>query len=288
MDELSPSTHHPPPALRGRAPYRVPVGLPTRDDGRRAGALVSLAIHALIIGLLVTPFFLPTGTIERIAQGAGGAGPAGGGGGGNRGTGGERTVETLRFVKVSTQPVPTPSTIPPVVPPVVPPVAPPVPKVVTPPVATPPAAPVQQPSAPAASAPAASPATGTGGGTGTDGSAGTGPGSGGGVGSGVGTGRGSATGPGTGGGDMANYPPQPIAMFLPPLPSPKSVRGFTLVADFDVDSTGRVLDFKFTATPDGSYNRQIASTLRSLRFRPGTRPDGTPLRMKAQLTYGPL
>jgi protein TonB len=102
----------------------------------------------------------------------------------------------------------------------------------------------------------------------------------------VGTGRGSSNGPGTGGGTQANYPPVPVALFLPPFPIPARVRGTPFTAEFDVDSTGRVLDFKFTETPDGSYNRQIASTLRSLRFRPGTRPDGTPLRMKAQITYG--
>jgi hypothetical protein len=131
----------------------------------------------------------------------------------------------------------------------------------------------------------ASATPGTGGGTGADGTAGTGPGSGGGVGSGVGTGKGSATGPGTGGGTQANYPPQPIAFFLPPLPPPASVRGFRFVAEFDIDSTGRVMDVKFTQTPDGDYNRRIATVLRAMRFRPGTRPDGTPLRMKAQLGY---
>jgi hypothetical protein len=105
------------------------------------------------------------------------------------------------------------------------------------------------------------------------------------VGSGVGTGRGSANGPGTGGGTQANYPPQPIEFFLPPLPPPSSVRGFHFVANFDVDSTGRVLDVAFTGTRDGGYNRRIESVLRSMRFKPGTRPDGTPLRMTAQITY---
>jgi hypothetical protein len=77
-----------------------------------------------------------------------------------------------------------------------------------------------------------------------------------------------------------------IALFLPPIPPPASVRGFQFTAEFDVDSTGRVLDFKFTPTPDGDYNRRLASVLRATRFRPGTRPDGTPLRMKAQISYG--
>jgi outer membrane biosynthesis protein TonB len=126
---------------------------------------------------------------------------------------------------------------------------------------------------------------GAGGGTGNDGTAGAGPGSGGGVGSGIGTGKGSATGPGTGGGNQINYPPQPIEFFLPPLPAPSNVRGFKFIAEFDVDSTGRVLDVKFTETPNGDYNRRVLVVLRAMRFRPGTRPDGTPLRMKTQLGY---
>ena len=112
-----------------------------------------------------------------------------------------------------------------------------------------------------------------------------GAGRGGGVGSGVGTGKGSATGPGTGGGTQADFPPRPIEFFLPPLPPPSSVRGFHFIAEFDVDSTGRVVDFKFTETRDGDYNRRLASVLPSMRFRPGTHPDGTPLRMKAQIGY---
>lgn len=105
------------------------------------------------------------------------------------------------------------------------------------------------------------------------------------MGSGIGTGRGSGVGPGTGGGSQPNYPPQPIEFFLPPIPAPKSVKGFSFSAEFDVDSTGRVLDVKFTETRDGDYNRRLMSVLRAMRFRPGTRPDGTPLRMKAQLGY---
>jgi outer membrane biosynthesis protein TonB len=57
------------------------------------------------------------------------------------------------------------------------------------------------------------------------------------------------------------------------------------VAEFDVDSTGRVLDYKYTQTPNRSYNRSIDAALRAVRFRPGVRPDGTPVRMKAQITF---
>ena len=124
---------------------------------------------------------------------------------------------------------------------------------------------------------------GAGGGSGRDGSAGNGPGRGGGVGSGVGTGRGSGTGPGTGGGTQANYPPQPIELFLPPYPIPDNVKGFHLVAEFDVDSTGRVLSMDFTPTPNRGYNRRLGDVFRSFKFRPGTTPDGTPVHMKAQI-----
>lgn len=273
-------THDPPPA---RPVYRAPIGLPRRDEGRRTSVLVSLAIHALIIGLLVAPLFLPGAVLARIEQGAGGPGPAGGGGGGRGGTGG--TVESLRYVRLAPDPVPTPTSIAPTPPP---PQAPP-PKVEPPkskPVETPPPpAPPQQSAVPAPQTTVASATPGSGGGSGSDGTAGAGPGSGGGVGSGVGPGRGSANGPGTGGGTQANYPPQPIEFFLPPLPAPSNVRGFKFIAEFDVDSTGHVLDVKFTETPNGDYNRRVFAVLRAMRFRPGTRPDGTPLRMKTQLGY---
>jgi periplasmic protein TonB len=277
---------HDPPVV-GRPRYRAPVGLPSRGrENRRVGAVVSIVLHALIIGLLIVPFLMPDSVIERMQQGAGGAGPAGGGGGGSRGSGG--TVETVRYVKLLKEPVPTPTSIPAIQPTVVPKVEPP--KVEPPkqPVETPPVKPPaaqQQSAVPAPQATVASAAPGVGGGSGTDGSSGAGPGSGGGVGAGVGTGRGGANGPGTGGGNQANYPPTVIEMFLPPLPAPKNVVGIHFVAEFDVDSTGRVVDFRFTQTPNRDYNKRLADALRATRFRPGTRPDGTPVRMKGQITW---
>ena len=278
MAHLDDSPTHDPPPLAGRPAFRVPLGMPRRDDGHRASMLVSIAVHALILGLFIVPFFLPDTVIARIEQGAGGAGPAGGGGGGRRGTGGG-TVETLRYVRLAPDPVPTPTTLT-VVPPPAPKVELPKPKPIELPT---PKSPEQQSTVPAPLTTVA--AAGASGGSGTDGTSGAGAGSGGGVGSGVGTGRGSATGPGTGGGTQVNHPPQPIEFFLPPLPQPANVRGIKFVAEFDVDSTGRVLDVKFTETPNGDYNRRIAIVLRAMRFRPGTRLDGTPLRMKAQVGY---
>jgi protein TonB len=258
--------------------------MPIREEGRRASMLVSIAVHVVILGLLIAPLVFSRTVIERIEQGAGGAGPAGGGGGGRRGTGGS-TVETLRFVRLAPDPVPTPKTIPAVAAPVPPPKVEPLkPKPVEPPPKPVEKAP-EQSVAPAPQTTVAAATPGSGGGTGNDGTAGAGPGTGGGTGSGIGTGRGSATGPGTGGGNQANYSPQVINLNLPPLPAPKSVRGWTMIANFDVDSTGRVLDFKVNESPDGSFNRQLVSILRTYRFRPGTRPDGTPVRMVAQLTF---
>jgi hypothetical protein len=278
FDDIAEETPHP--------RYRVPLGMPMRDEGRRAGAVVSVVVHALIIFLLIVPFLMPHSVIERLQQGAGGPGPAGGGGGGTRGTGAD-TPEHIQFVKVLPTAVPTPRTIPPVTPPTPKPVPKPVPKVVepTPPPVDLPPIPKPQATAAAKLVEVASAVTGVGGGSGSDGTAGAGPGSGGGVGSGVGTGRGSATGPGTGGGKGANYPPVPIEFFLPPLPAPSSVRGQHFIAEFDVDSTGRVIAFDFTHTRDGDYNKRIAQVLREMRFKPGVDPNGRPLRMKAQVGY---
>lgn len=266
---------------RERPHYRPPVGVPRRRENRRAGAVFSLLVHLLLIWLLITPFMVHHPIFE-IAQGAGGPGPAGGGGGGRGGTGGEtrRMTERLEFVamKPAEQPKPAAVTPPPPKPRPVP--APVIPK--------PELTPIAVSATPAVAAPAAPPldvasTVGVGGGSGHDGSAGNGPGRGGGVGSGVGTGRGSGTGPGTGGGTQANYPPQPIEVFLPPYPIPGDVKGFHLVAQFDVDSTGRVLSMDFTPTPNRGYNRRLGDVFRSFRFRPGTTPDGTPIRMTAQI-----
>jgi hypothetical protein len=263
--------------------------LPVAREDRRGWSVLSAAMHALIIFLLVGDFALHTADVKEIPQGAGGPGPAGGGGGGHRGTGDHARVTYVRMVAATQQPV-VKAIVPPVVPPVVPPPPKPEPKPVVQQVAmklpeitqpTPAELKIEGPKVPDSTAAQ----SGTGGGTGRDGSAGNGPGTGGGNGSGTGTGRGSGNGPGTGGGLQANYPPSPTELFIPPLPMPDRVRGFHLVAEYDVDSTGKVIDFHFTPTRDGGYNRRLDEVLRSFKFRPGTKPDGTPIRMKAQIIY---
>lgn len=268
-----------PHAGRGRPRTLPQLQMPATRERGRVGAFVATGLHLLVALLFIVPLASHEGPIVPIEQGAGGAGPAGGGGGGNRGTGGDG--ERVKFVSVAPPPAPAPVIAPPaaVVPPI--PIVPPEAK----PAVTAPVAPSLPPVASADQTSTPSVVAGAGGGSGTDGTAGDGPGSGGGVGSGVGTGRGSGVGPGTGGGAQANFPPSPTEVFLPPLPAPGNVRGFRLIAEFDVDSTGRVLDFTFTPTRNGGYNRQLRDVLRNIRFRPGTRPDGTPLRMKAQLEY---
>lgn len=258
-----------PSAARQRRPYRIPTGLPRSREDWRVGSVISALAHLGVFLLLFMPVAL-TGDVKEFAQGAGGAGPAGGGGGGTRGTGALR-AEMLRFVRVAPPvaqvaaptPKPTPEKPP------------------EPPRPEPVLQPTPLPETPAA---AVAPTTGTGGGTGSDNTGGSGPGSGGGVGSGIGTGRGSGVGPGTGGGTQENYPPTPIEIFLPPHPVPSSVKGHHLIAEFDVDETGKVLSLKFNETRDRGYNRRLTEVLRGFRFRPGTTPDGRPLRMKAQVT----
>ena len=256
------------------------LGLPRAHDDRRVSALVSVLLHVLIVMLLVTPFAVHHAIVE-VAQGAGGPGPAGGGGGGHGGTGGVQTPqpERLQFIQVAPPAAATPTPAEQIVPPT--PVPPPEPVKVEP-TPTPVAEPVAV--APAIKVPDVAATPGVGGGTGRDGTNGNGPGTGGGVGTGVGTGRGSGVGPGTGGGNQANYPPRVMELFIPPMPVPDRARRSHIIAEFDVDSTGRVLSFDFTPTKDGDYNKRLSEVFRGFRFRAGTTPDGRPLRMKAQLT----
>lgn len=165
-------------------------------------------------------------------------------------------------------------------------VAPPPTPVVTPPKTEP--KPVEKPVAPVTTTPAPSsgaPVQGTGAGTGGAGTGGAGPGSGGGIGSGIGTGTGSSVGPGTGGGPAQNYPPTPTQFFLPPLPAPPSLKGYHLTAYFDVDEKGAAKLLGFNPSPDGGYNRKLRDVLLALRFRPGVKADGTPVRDTVDIQF---
>ena len=105
------------------------------------------------------------------------------------------------------------------------------------------------------------------------------------MGSGIGAGRGSAVGDGTGGGTGSIFPPTPSELFIPPLPVPPRVKGKTITIVFDVDSTGKVLEFDLTPTRDAAYNRKLREILASTRFRPATDASGRPVRAKYNLDY---
>ncbi|NUQ21691.1 MAG: hypothetical protein HOQ09_12145 [Gemmatimonadaceae bacterium] len=257
-----------------RAPFRLPVEMPRpvgARESRTIGRAVSIAVHAAIVIAMLLPALLSPKVRSALVKGAGGAGPAGGGGG----SGGFMGVrETLRYVRVAPEPTPkqatpTPTPVP----------TPPKPQVVQP---TPPQVQPQATPPPQQSAPSTGAASGSGDPSGTGGA---GPGSGGGTGSGVGTGIGSANGPGTGGGADSVYPPQPTQLFLPPTPVPSKIRGDTIVAEFEVDSLGRVLRVDFNETRDGGYNKKLRDALAKIRFRPAVKRDGTPVRARTQIAY---
>jgi hypothetical protein len=68
---------------------------------------------------------------------------------------------------------------------------------------------------------------------------------------------------------------------MPPMPSPAKVKGLELAIEFDVDSTGKVLDFKFEPTRDGGYNKRLREIFMNARFRPGVNSaTGMPVRAK--------
>lgn len=255
-----------------RRPWRLPTGMPrpaASRESRLLGRVISIAVHVLIVLALLLPALLSPKVRAALATGAGGPGPAGGGGG-NGGMGPRERVRYLRVAPMTEAPQPTPTQLPVPTPPK--PVVQPTPAQVQP-QATPP---------PQQDAPSSGAATGSGDASGTGGA---GPGSGGGIGSGVGTGIGSANGPGTGGGADSVYPPQPTQLFLPPTPVPAKIRPYTLVAEFEVDSVGRVISVDFNETRDGGYNKKLRDALAKIRFRPAVKRDGTPVRARTQIEY---
>ena len=282
--------------LSNRPRYRPPIGLPVAPGDRWRGPLVSVLLHVVVISLLAMPAMLSSPLFAEEQEGAGGPGPAGGGGGGSGGTGGRTPVveERIRYIEVAPEPealvAPVETPVPPVEPPVVPPpVIPPPEPVPAPPepvVETPPPVPeVKTDPAPPAAVPPPSLVAGTGGGSGNDGTQGAGPGSGGGVGSGIGTGRGSGVGPGTGGGAGNIHTPAAIQVFIPPLPLPREISPYHIVAQFDVDEKGRVLGFTYNKSKNRDYNRKLEAVLREVRFRPATTLDGVPIRATAVIRF---
>ena len=67
-------------------------------------------------------------------------------------------------------------------------------------------------------------------------------------------------------------------MLMPPQPVPSKLKQMVIGVDFDIDSTGAVLNVSFTETRDGGYNKKIRETVKQFKFRPATRKDGRPVR----------
>ncbi|MEK7401634.1 MAG: hypothetical protein AABZ80_04645 [Gemmatimonadota bacterium] len=218
---------------------------------------MSLLIHLGVLWLILREVDY-AGLVVPIDQGAGGPGPAGGGGGSSA------RMEIIQYVTVQPPPPPTPKPV----------LVFKAPEIKIRPTVLEPLRlePIVAPGINAA-------------GSAVDPTGGAGPGSGGGVGTGAGTGKGSSVGPGTGGGEQANFPPEPDQMFLPPFPVPPALKGKSILAELDVDEKGKVVGVKFAATGVRAYDRRLAEVLRGYHFRPGHRPDGTPIRMKYQLTF---
>lgn len=253
--------------LPPRQAWRLPLEMPRPGSSRESrvlGRAISITIHALILLALLMPALLSPKVRAALATGAGGEGPAGGGGGLG---GAQGARERVRYIRVSPPTVAAPAPAPAAITP--PPVVPPKPA---------PEKPAPQPQAsptPAQATPSAGAPPGSGD---ASGNGGAGPGTGGGIGAGVGTGIGNANGPGTGGGADTLNPPFSLTMLMPPQPVPNRLKQRTIGVDFDIDSTGQVLNVKFDDTPDGGYNRKIRETAKQFRFRPATRRDGRPVR----------
>lgn len=86
-------------------------------------------------------------------------------------------------------------------------------------------------------------------------------------------------------GEHATYPPSPSELFIPPLPVPDNVRGFRLVAEYDVAPSGEAKLTGMSRSPNARYNARLQAELLKLRFRPGTTANGTPARAIARVIY---
>lgn len=245
--------------------------LPRERSRHTIGLLVSLAVHAAVIALVVsgmTREWTRTPAPGPIAIAL--PGVSGGGGGGNR----EAYITPPAAPAPGARERPTPPKPPPEPPAVEPPA-------VVPPPEPPPPPPDTQPSAVVSSVDtgAAAPAGGAGVGTGA------GPGTGGGAGGGTGTGQGSGTGPGGAGEGGRSRPPEPRQLVIPPADFPKELRGQRLEVTFFVAADGRV-DHVDVVPPiaHGGFARKFEETMRQYRFRPARSPAGMPIAGSTTIT----
>lgn len=78
---------------------------------------------------------------------------------------------------------------------------------------------------------------------------------------------GSGDSPGGSGRTASNkYAARPTGVFLPPLPAPRKVQGFTLQALFEIDTLGRARLIRYNRSPDSGYNKRLVQLLKSLTF----------------------
>ena len=236
--------------------------------------MLSLAVHALLIGLVVHHGERIWGRTLAPGDPAFTTG-SGGGGGGNR----------VAYISL-------PSIVPPAAPRFTPVVSPPVtpPKTVPPPDPVPVTLPAVLPVVPADTARSAvavattgdtAPA-GTGLGAGAEGGAG------GGRGTGVGGNAGTGAGPGGEGGGQGGTtrPPELRDLAFPFDEPPKQLRGASLNVTFWVRVDGRVERYEVDPEiSDRDYARKFDEVMRSFRFTPARAPDGTRVAGTTTVTF---
>jgi outer membrane biosynthesis protein TonB len=243
--------------------------LPRARSRHTTGLLVSLAVHAALIALVVSAMtreWTRTPAPGPIAIALPGVD---GGGGGNR----EAYISppAARTAPVRERPAPPkpPREAPAVEPPLV-----------VPPPESVPAPPDTQPSVAMSSVDtgATAPSGGTGG-------AGLGPGTGGGIGGGIGTGQGAGAGPGGTGEGGRSRPPEPRQLVIPPGDFPNELRGQHLEVTFFVAADGRVEHVEVVPPiAHGGFARKFEETMRNYRFRPARSPAGTPIAGSTTIT----
>jgi protein TonB len=235
----------------------VPPTLELRLPRQRVGGplVLTLLLHVLLIGLLVTSIGR---SLERAVAAGRSATTRGGGGGGGREHG-------VAYISLPAAPAPAPTPVRERRTPVV---THPIPPVVTPRVLPPPA-PAETASAPSAAT--TGPTTGSG-------TQGSGEGTGGGTGTGAGPGVGPGVGEGTGGEMGRGSSPEPRQLVLPPADYPKDMRGRQVEVTFYVTVDGRV--DRIDVAPeirDGGFARRFAEAMRNYRFRPARSAGGAPV-----------
>jgi hypothetical protein len=237
-----------------RAPTTPKLRLP-HSRARLGGLAVSVALHALLIGVLVAHGEeLWTGT-RALGDPAPKNGGRSSGGGGNR----------VAYITLPSLPEPAATT------PRVPPPVPAPRRMVSPvPEPVPDKAPHPEPLDTATVAPAS--AAPAGGENGAGVAAGPGAGDSGGLGAGPGTGAGA----GPGGGAGRARPPEPRDLAFPFDPPPKELRGASLSVTFWVRVDGRVERYEVEPEiKDRDYAKKFDEVMRAFRFTPARAPDGT-------------